>query len=58
MSPTYAKNKKHIYNYIAKNRKKINEASKVNQRRYEANKRFLKQQTYDYISKVFYKILL
>ena len=38
-SPTYAQNKKHIYNYAAKNPDKIREIVKLSKRKYDAFKK-------------------
>ena len=58
MSPTYEQNKKHIYNYIAKNKDETKLRCKLNQRKYEERKLYKKMQTYEYISYLFLKILL
>jgi hypothetical protein len=58
MSPTYEQNKKHIYNYINKNKDETKLRCKLNQRKYEQRKLHNKLQTYEFIALVFLKILL
>ena len=58
MSPTYEQNKKHIYNYIAKNKDATKLRCKLNQRKYEQRKYDNKCLSYDFITIVFRNILL